>query len=261
MSANSITVTKAGPLSEAQIEAFHRNGFVVARGLFSPAQMSEIRHWTETVQSWPETPFKHMMYFEDGATDGSRLLNRVENLLPYHDDFNALANSARMKGACAQLFGEPAVIFKDKINFKLPGGGGFETHQDVQAGWSTYSDFHITALVSIDPATVANGCLEIAPGLHNRGLLGNEWEPLDDDLLREADFQLIETEPGDAIFFDSFAPHRSGPNTTDSARRLLYFTYNRLSAGDHLQQYYADKRASYPPDIERDPGKEYKYRV
>jgi hypothetical protein len=26
-------------------------------------------------------------------------------------------------------------------------------------------------------------------------------------------------------------------------------------------QYYADKRASYPPDIEREAGKEYRYRV
>jgi hypothetical protein len=36
---------------------------------------------------------------------------------------------------------------------------------------------------------------------------------------------------------------------------------NPLSAGDHLERYYADKRASYPPDIERDPDKEYRYRV
>jgi len=32
-------------------------------------------------------------------------------------------------------------------------------------------------------------------------------------------------------------------------------------AGDHLAQYYADKRKSYPPDIERDPDKEYVFRV
>jgi len=31
--------------------------------------------------------------------------------------------------------------------------------------------------------------------------------------------------------------------------------------GDHLAQCYADKRASYPPVIEREAGKEYHYRV
>ena len=33
-----------------------------------------------------------------------------------------------------ELFGEPAVLFKEKINFKMPGGAGFKAHQDQQAG-------------------------------------------------------------------------------------------------------------------------------
>ena len=76
-----------------------------------------------------------------------------------------------------------------------------------------------------------------------------------------AEYVALESEPGDAVFFDSFAPHRSGPKRLTTRRRVLYFTYNKLSEGDHLAQYYADKRASYPPDIEREPGKEYRYRV
>jgi ectoine hydroxylase-related dioxygenase (phytanoyl-CoA dioxygenase family) len=69
------------------------------------------------------------------------------------------------------------------------------------------------------------------------------------------------TEPGDVVFFDSFAPHGSGPNMSDHKRRVLYVTYNRAADGDHRKQYYADKRASYPPDIERDPQKDYQFRV
>ena len=48
---------------------------------------------------------------------------------------------------------------------------------------------------------------------------------------------------------------------TDKTRRIYFATYNRLSDGDQLEAYYADKRKSYPPDIERDPGKKYVYRV
>ena len=48
---------------------------------------------------------------------------------------------------------------------------------------------------------------------------------------------------------------------SDGKRRVLYVTYNRLSDGDHREQYYADKRKSYPPDVERDPDKQYAYRV
>jgi hypothetical protein len=63
------------------------------------------------------------------------------------------------------------------------------------------------------------------------------------------------------IFFDSFVPHASKPNLTDAARRILYLTYNLASLGDHRVRYYADKHASLPPDIERQKGKTYVFRV
>jgi hypothetical protein len=63
------------------------------------------------------------------------------------------------------------------------------------------------------------------------------------------------------IFFDSYVPHASGPNLTQTARRILYLTYNLASAGDHRAQYFADKHASFPPDIDRDPSKTYEFRV
>jgi ectoine hydroxylase-related dioxygenase (phytanoyl-CoA dioxygenase family) len=67
--------------------------------------------------------------------------------------------------------------------------------------------------------------------------------------------------PGDVIFFDSYAPHASKPNFTQAPRRLLYLTYNLLSDGDHRAAYYADKRAAFPPDIEREAGTAYVFRV
>jgi ectoine hydroxylase-related dioxygenase (phytanoyl-CoA dioxygenase family) len=202
-----------------------------------------------------------MMYFEQ-ARDGRRILNRMENVLPYHDGFRGLATGERLQGACGQLFGERAVLFKDKINFKLPGGGGFEAHQDVQAGWARYARLHITALVTVDRATIANGCLEIATDFRgSHELIGSEWEPLTAAQLAGLHWFHLEAEPGDAVFFDSFVPHRSAANHTDSPRRVLYYTYNAASEGDHLARYYADKRASYPPDIEREAGRDYRYRV
>ena len=250
----------AARLHSAQISAFQRNGFVVVRGLFDGESVAEIRRFTDEVQQWPETAGRHMMYFENSA-DGRRLLNRMENVLPFHEGFRRLAAGVELQGGCGQLFGEPAVLFKDKINFKLPGGGGFEPHQDVQAGWSRYASLHITALVTVDRATIANGCLEMAENFRGHALIGKEWEPLSVEQLAGVKFVPIEAEPGDVVFFDSFVPHRSAPNRTDSARRVLYYTYNRASEGDHIAQYYADKRASYPPDIEREAGREYRYRV
>jgi hypothetical protein len=48
---------------------------------------------------------------------------------------------------------------------------------------------------------------------------------------------------------------------TDTARRVLYATYNRAAEGDHRVRYFADKRKNFPPDIERDPNKTYVFRV
>ncbi len=47
----------------------------------------------------------------------------------------------------------------------------------------------------------------------------------------------------------------------DQFRRVLCIINKKLSEGDHRKQYYADKRKSFPPVCERDPEKEYKFRV
>jgi hypothetical protein len=262
ISKSKIVPAPPGPLTQEQIAGFQADGFVIVPGLFGAGEIEQIDSWAEEVHDWPETRGRHMMYFEESGTHpGQRILNRVENVLPYHGGFKALAVGPKMQGACSQLFGAPALLFKDKINYKMPGGGGFEAHQDVQAGWARYASLHITVLITIDKTTLANGCLEMAKGFHDRGLIGAEWTPLTEDDLRDTEFLAVESEPGDAVFFDSFAPHRSAPNNTDAPRRVLYYTYNKASEGDSLEQYYADKRASYPPDIEREDGKEYHYRV
>jgi ectoine hydroxylase-related dioxygenase (phytanoyl-CoA dioxygenase family) len=67
--------------------------------------------------------------------------------------------------------------------------------------------------------------------------------------------------PGDVMFFDCYAPHQSEPNLTAHQRRNDYLTYNRASDGDHRERYFADKRASYPPDNEREDGRQYVFRV
>lgn len=224
--------------------------------------MKDIARWTDEVTAFPEVPGKSMLYYEDSlAEPGRRIISRVENFYPYHAHFSELFDSADLRGRCGELFGEDAVLFKDKINYKMPGANGFTPHQDVQAGWDDYASIYITALVTIDPATIENGCLELAPGFHDKGMIGELWKPLSDDNVQGMTFEPYPTEPGDVVFFDSFAPHRSGPNLTDKSRRVLYVTYNKASEGDHRARYYADKRKSYPPDCERDTNKRYEFRV
>lgn len=251
-----------GHLTAAQVKGFHDDGFLVLRAFFSPAEMAEISAWTDEAANWPEAPGKYMMYFEQSQLEGSgRILSRMENFAPYHPGFDRLFDSGKLRGSVGQLFGEQAVLFKDKINFKMPGGDGFKPHQDVQAGWDRYGSLHISALVTIDEATVENGCLELAAGHHRAGLVGELWAPLTEEHRQGMELVAVPTKPGDVVLFDSYAPHASKPNLTNQRRRLLYVTYGKASDGDQRAQYYADKRASYPPDCERESGKEYVFRV
>jgi ectoine hydroxylase-related dioxygenase (phytanoyl-CoA dioxygenase family) len=112
-------------------------------------------------------------------------------------------------------------------------------------------------MVTLDRATLENGCLEIT-ARRREGMIGEEWQPLDESSLT---LEAVPTAPGDVIFFDSFVPHASKANHTKTPRRILYLTYNRAADGDHRERYYADKRVSYPPDIEREQGKTYVFRV
>ena len=249
---------RSGP-DAAQIEAMDRDGFVVVPGFYDARETADLLRWTDEISAAPEVPGRHMVYHEDSLTEpGVRVIQRIENFCPFHHGFDALIRQGRLLDWTAGLMRAPVVLFKEKINFKMPGAPGFKAHQDQQAGWTRYAPIFVTALVTIDPATVENGCLEMVRGRHREGLLGEEWDPLQEDGL---DLVPVPTAPGDVIFFDSFAPHASKPNFTASPRRLLYLTYNAAEYGDHRIQYFADKRASFPPDVERTGDAAYVFRV
>lgn len=245
-------------LSPKHIAEFQRDGCLVLRRGFGERDMAVIESWAREVAEMPEVPGRHWVFHEKSRMDERDLISRIENIAPFHPGFSELAEI--LKPSAAQLLGEDAILFKEKINFKMPGGDGFAAHQDAQAGWQRYASHFVSVMVCIDEATVENGCLEIAPGHHRRGLLRG-MEPLTEADTADMDFLHCPTSPGDLIFFDAFCPHRSAPNFTDQTRRLYFATYNRASEGDHMTQYYADKHRNYPPDIERDPQKTYVFKV
>ena len=246
-------------LTQEQIDTFYNTGSLVVRGAFSPEEAKRIQAWTDELAALPEVPGRQWVFHEKSLKEpGKKLISRIEYIHPFHAGFKELGEA--LCAPVGQLLGEEAVLFKEKVNFKMPGGDGFKPHQDSQAGWDKYADFFISVLVCIDEATIENGCLEVVSGHHKRGLF-RSWEPMSEADMKGMNFVPVPTKPGDLIFFDCYAPHQSQPNFSDNIRRLYYATYNKLSAGNHQAQYYADKHKNYPPDIERDPSKTYVFRV
>lgn len=246
-------------LTRSHVDDFNRDGFILVPRAFNGNDMEQIYKWTEELEAMPEESGKHWVFHEKSRLKPEKdLINRIEYISPFHPGFAQLSKT--LVKPVSQLLGEEAVLFKEKINFKMPGGDGFKPHQDSQAGWQDYADFFISVMVCIDEATVENGCLQLVAGYQDQGLY-REWEPLTDEDMAGMDFIHYPTKPGDMVFFDCYAPHASDPNLTETTRRLYFATYNRLSAGDHMVQYYADKHRTFPPDIDREAGKEYVFRV
>ena len=249
-------------LTDKQIKQFKNDGLVLVPELFNKSEVELILKYTEELQTSPEVSGKEWKYFEKSKINkDEKILQRIENFCKYHKGFNDLCAKSRIIECVNGCFGEKGILFKDKINFKMPGGAGFNPHQDSQAGWDDYAKFYLTVMVSVDKSTVQNGCLEFAYGHNKYGLIGKLWKPLSDKDMKNMKFIPIETKPGDAIFFDCYSPHRSKPNLTKKPRRILYLTYNKLSDGDQRKKYYDDKYKNYPPDIDRDPNKDYIFKV
>jgi hypothetical protein len=246
-------------LNQAQLDFWEANGFLKISELFTESQKQELISWATELQARPETVGRWMQYFEVPLHDpAGRQLCRVENFLQFHDGFEALLRGEKLIGILSELMQEPAVLFKEKINFKLPGGNGFLPHQDAPAFTSFNQSYHITMMLSIDASNLENGCLEMVPGHHLQGILpAADDATLDPDFANTLRWEPLLTKIGDIVCFDSYIPHRSGPNNSARPRRVLYVTYNKASQGGFREQYYQNKREVFPPDIERDPNKNY----
>lgn len=217
-------------------EIFDRDGVVAVADLLDPVASKRLESWVREVVADAGDSMQHLERTAAGVQPA-----RTEDFVPRHEGLRDLLTGGVVAETLATLFGEPAVLFKEKINHKLPGGAGYAPHQDAPA--YPFGTRHITMLLAIDDADLDNGCLEFARGLHREGLL-----PTDDAGCLDADFaddlvwEPVPVARGGAVFFDSFAPHRSGPNRSDRPRRALYVTYNAANEGDLRDRYYDHKR-------------------
>jgi hypothetical protein len=219
------------------VEHFRRAGWLVTRTL-DDGEVRQVQAWVDEVAGWPdEGPWLHYRELTD---DGPQLC-RTENFVPHHDGLRALLTDGPMLEVASALLGEPAVLYKEKINYKLPGGAGYSPHQDAHA--YRFVDVHVSCMVAIDDATVTNGCLEVVSCAHGELLPVDDRGCIPHDVVAGLAWTPVEVRAGDTLWFHSRTPHRSGPNRSLVPRRAMYPTYNATSAGDLRAEYYAAKRA------------------
>ena len=236
-------------LNESQVSEFQKNRFVVVKGFFGPGDMALISDWLDGLAA--KNGGGEGKFFETSETTGESIMVRIEDIFGGHNpDFAERLISSDARVCLDQLLGEAPVLFKEKINFKLPGCRADNLHQDQAAGWNRYTDYFITMGIVVDENRLDNAALSfMTSGNYERSLMSPEWEPLseDDPPYEPGDeYDLLEADPGDVIFFDCYVPHGSPPNRSECSRRNIFLTFNRVSDGDMRAQYYADKAKSYP---------------
>lgn len=250
----SAIATKPEPTTTRRA-AYERDGFVVVRGLYDSHQMQEARAEAdrllvdcERLKSvknircrWQNNVFTGECTFEtfDPVIDLSPICER-------------LALHTRLLAVLAELYGEPACLFKDKLIYKPPGVKGYGLHQDWIA-WDGFPRSFLTVLIPFDSADRDNGCTVVYPGYHCNGPLtpqDGQYHELPADTVDESKAVHLTLEPGDVAIFGGFTPHRSDPNVSDRWRRQLYLSYNALSDGGeqrakHYREFHDWLRVKY----------------
>ena len=245
-------------LTRDQVKSYEEEGYLVLSNFLPENLKNNLQKWTTEIEELPETPGKWMKYFEVDRKTGEKLLCRIENFLPYCPQLKEISYGM-LTDISSDLFGEQAVIYKEKINFKFPKGSGFNAHQDQPAFVSFGINTLLTVLLPVDPNTRESGGLDMVRKLHKERQLypQNSDGSLRTDVEAKMNWIPVDGSAGDIILFDSYAPHRSDINVSNFTRRNLYLTYNPLSLGSFRERYYEEKRRSFPPECERDPNKDY----
>lgn len=236
-------------LTASQIDHFNTQGFLILQAHeHNLVNVSDLQRWTNEVKNLPRDNGKWMPY-DEITSSGERQLMRTENFVDYHTGFAQLLNGSEIRGLLSQVTGDDMLLFKDKINYKLAGGNGFGAHLDAPAYDHIGEIEHTTANIAVDPATIANGCVEVVPGSHRMnvelaegGRISPEWEA-------KQKWIPVELDSGDLLIFGSHLAHRSASNKTSKARTSIYATYHMRSDGEDLKErYYVDRREHFPPD-------------
>ncbi len=248
-------------LSKQQIEYYKNNGHLKIKNIFSKKSLKMLINYVDEIERFKPQKNKYMIYFD--KVSGVMCKTRTENFLKYHKKFDLFLKKNKVHKIVDQVLGKKSIIFKDKINWKYPNAKGFEPHQDAQVWEYLYPRIKtfVSLTISIDETNKRNGSLELVSKMNKKGLLGNNKKAINSKLVKKMKWKRVDTKPGDIIIFDSYTPHRSKKNLTKKPRRMIYFTYNAKKDGNLRNEYYFNKRKSFPPNIERNSKKKYKYLI
>jgi ectoine hydroxylase-related dioxygenase (phytanoyl-CoA dioxygenase family) len=230
-----------GELTEAEVAAYERDGFLIRRGVIDPETLAGLQRVFEDAvdrlaDSWIEAGVITDVAKEHGfehrwdvlraqlpalyATAWRRILVSPE--------VYALWQHPELLATAHELVG-PDLIAHAIWNGRPRDSGGHDTqrihwHQDAHyyKQWDATDGKLMSAWLPLVPVDATAGCLELAPGSHRQGLVPqipsvNGLRTVPDEYIPASPF-IAEMEPGDVLFFTDLTLHRALDNHAGRVR-------------------------------------------
>ena len=226
-------------LSEADVNAYKSDGFIVVRGAIDAVRMAELRCAADwfAIEALDVADSSGVIELDDVATQaaGVSLVRRIKSPHLHHEAFAAQLCEPGLLDLVEQLIGRSIRWHHTKLNAKQPAGSG---HVEWHTDWGYYPHTNADLLeicIAIDPSTLANGCLQVMPGSHLGPALDHSENGRFVGAVPPGSFDAdaavsLELEPGDISIHDVRLLHGSGPNRTSAQRRLLLQGYAAADA-------------------------------
>lgn len=248
-------------LSPDQIAAYWRDGFVVARGLFSPEDVAAWLQRTRDLASGRVPPSPSMQLVRDvmvakGEVAPATPEHAICKINFFENDpvLRGYATHPRLLDEVEALLGRELLFVNSMVIAKPPGvDGRHPLHQDLLYFGFRPGDAVVGTWTALEPVTRENGCLAVLPGSHRGELCPHEmpdWDFVNFGFLGVKDAPTaagrvhVEMAPGDTLFFHSLLIHGSGHNRTDRFRRAISAHFASAEAED--QWGGVDRLASRP---------------
>lgn len=235
---------KTSPLAEQ----FAREGYALARGLFSPAEVEEIRELFARMHAEGVPGHYEPRKPADGVDNPEDPLFQYPRVMMPHR-FNARAKHYMLHPGVARhlraFFGMEPVATQSMFYFKPPSARGQALHQDqfyllVEPGTC------IAAWTAIDDCDAENGGMMIVPKTDRMDIVCPKVADRNESYTshyvavpKGQKAQLIPMKAGDTLFFNGSLIHGSGPNRSQTRFRRSFICHyaagnvQKISGGYH----------------------------
>ena len=232
------TNTDAAGLTTAQKAQFEREGYLVLRGLFAPAEAAAIRDAFMAANA--DGPVPGLSSIGEGVVDPSDPLAFYPRMMNPHlqpsREVGTIARDflldPRLRPVLTGLLGEEPLGVQTMFYFKPAGARGQELHQDnfylrVKPGTC------LAAWLAVDDVDAGNGGMKVVPGSHREEVACPQ--KADAAVSFTTDYVPVppgmeavhcDMKAGDVLFFNGSLIHGSTPNTSATRfRRSLIAHY------------------------------------